>query len=88
MAEVALSQSRVKLNSDVRFWLQEKDQAVQTVVTIEKCGRDDDEQPMREQTVTKEKHENTLIMRGVPLIIDFEKLFVSPIDYKIGGRRS
>lgn len=38
--------------------------------------RDDNRQPMKEQTVAMEKRENTLTMRRVPLIIEFEELYL------------
>ncbi|KAJ6189199.1 hypothetical protein N7519_004107 [Penicillium mononematosum] len=89
VVESDLSESPSKLMSDARFWLTESSGEVQMVITI-MIGRStpeivleswehDNDSAKRTQVVIIGKGENNhLYLRGQPLIIGFDKLFLRP----------
>ena len=90
--EISHSGTPWKLMSDVHFWLRQADGAVKFVltmqidrhspeITLEKwarrscpCGLDGP--PCREQIITVFKRDERIIVRGGPLVIEFERLFL------------
>ncbi|KAJ5668407.1 uncharacterized protein N7477_006977 [Penicillium maclennaniae] len=89
VVETAFSESPSKLISDGRFWLRESNGDVQVVITI-KIGRSSPEivleswglvndRPKRQQVVTISKGKNNNVyIRGQPLTIRFDQLFLRP----------
>ena len=89
--EVAVSETPRKLMGDVKYWLRQADGAVQAVltmranrrnssITIEKWTRGHDKEPSREQFVSISKDNDNVVVDGVPLIIEFERLFLHTPD--------
>lgn len=93
--EVALCESERKLMQDVRYWLGQTHHAVQLLfmikinrrapeVTIEKWGQRSNHSstgPHRLQfTIIRKNAKGDIIIRGDPVIIDFEKLFLRQPD--------
>lgn len=91
--EVSFSEPASKLMSDVRYWLGQSSGAVQVAltlqidrripkITLEKWEQNDDHgdgRPHRKQSITIRKGaENLTEIRGGPLVIDFEQLFLRP----------
>ncbi|KAL1989850.1 hypothetical protein VTN49DRAFT_7047 [Thermomyces lanuginosus] len=87
--EVAVGEMPRKLMSDVKYWLRQADGAVQVVltmrvnrrnpsITIEKWARGHDKEPSREQSISISKNNDNVVVDGVPLIIEFERLFLRP----------
>ncbi|RDW61822.1 uncharacterized protein DSM5745_10494 [Aspergillus mulundensis] len=88
--EVAYSETRKKLQSDIRWWLREADGHVKIVLTIaisrygpgimlERWERDPANGRIRaiqRLRITRNKRADTVTVVGAPLIIQFEKLFL------------
>lgn len=83
--EVALTETKSKLNSDVRFWLDQARHDVNIAltlatdqqepkITIEKWERVDDRIHRTQQIVIHRR--NTTVVTGGPLTVDFTKLFL------------
>lgn len=89
VVETGFSESPSKLTSDARFWLSESNGDVQMVITI-KIGRSSpnivleswelvNDRVKRQQVITIGKGDNNHVyLRGQPLMISFNKLFLRP----------
>lgn len=89
VVETGFSETPSKLMSDARFWLQQSNGDVQMVITIKiyqstpkivlESWEPVNDRAKRKQVVTINKRENDhLYLRGQPLIIDFQSLFLRP----------
>ncbi|KAL2827514.1 hypothetical protein BDW59DRAFT_143902 [Aspergillus cavernicola] len=87
--EVALSERRSKLQSDVRYWLRAPQGDVKTVltlaidrnapkITIEKWENNVNGFHHLQQRIVISKRANNISITGAPLIINFENLFLRP----------
>lgn len=86
--EVAVSEKHSKIFSDVRFWLYESQGDVKIVlaltvnrgapeVTIEKWELQDNRiHRSQKVSISKSQADDTITVRGDPLVIEFEKLFL------------
>ncbi|KAL2821301.1 hypothetical protein BDW59DRAFT_150351 [Aspergillus cavernicola] len=91
--EVAYSESKAKLQSDIRYWLHASDGEVKVVltlainphspsITIENWGMNNQRHlGQLRQTIQISKTGNNLTITGAPLIIEFERLFLrTPVE--------
>ncbi|KAL4735574.1 hypothetical protein BDV11DRAFT_195655 [Aspergillus similis] len=87
--EIAYSATKVKLQTDVRYWLRASEGDVKIVfiiqidqnapnITIEKWGSNSDGRKHLEQRITISREGNNITVSESPLLICFQKLFLRP----------
>ncbi|RDW70920.1 uncharacterized protein DSM5745_08431 [Aspergillus mulundensis] len=88
--EVAFSEAQSKLQSDVRYWLRAAEGDVKTIITLQIARNEpritierweitvNNHGNQRQQVVIRRTANNRIIVRGAPLVVQFQRLFLRP----------